>query len=80
MPVHRKKKDTTTNTPGSTQEQTAPLVPDQQEFHQHLRELALSGMRIVLEVVFCASRDPVALHHSGSSRHLGRRSGEQSGN
>ncbi len=51
MPVHRKKKDTTTNTPGSTQEQTAPPLPDQQTFQQYLRELARSAMRVVLEGV-----------------------------
>ena len=28
MPVHRQKKDTTPDTPGSTQEQTAPPLPD----------------------------------------------------
>jgi putative transposase len=51
MPVHRKKKDTTPNTPGSTQEQTAPPLPDQQAFHQHLRELARGAIRVVLEDV-----------------------------
>ena len=29
MPVHRQKKDTTSDTPGSTPEQTAPALPDQ---------------------------------------------------
>jgi hypothetical protein len=28
MPFHRQKKDTTPNTPGSTPEQTAPVLPD----------------------------------------------------
>jgi putative transposase len=51
MPVHRQKKDTTTNTAGSTQEQTAPLLSEQQEFHQHLRALAQSAVRVVLEEV-----------------------------
>jgi putative transposase len=51
MPVHRRKKDTTPNTPGSTQEQPAPPLPDQQEFHQHLRELARAGIRVMLEGV-----------------------------
>ena len=49
--VHRKKKDTTPNTPCSTQEQPAPPLPDQQAFHQHLRELARGGIRVVLEGV-----------------------------
>ena len=30
MPVHRQKKDTTQTPPSSTQEQTAPALPDQQ--------------------------------------------------
>ena len=51
LPVHRQKKDTTPKTPSSTQEQTAPPLPDQQEFRQHLRDLARSAMRVVLEDV-----------------------------
>ena len=33
------------------QEQTAPVLPDQQQFQQHLRELARADIRIVLEGV-----------------------------
>jgi putative transposase len=51
MPVHPKKKDTTPHTPGSTQEQLASPLPEQQEFHQHLRVLAQSAVRTVLELV-----------------------------
>ena len=51
MPVHRQKKDTTSKTPGSTQEQTAPVLPDQQTFQQYLRELARAALRVVLEGV-----------------------------
>jgi len=51
MPVHRKKKDTTTTPPSSTQEQTVPPLPEQQTFQQYLRELARSGIRVVLEGV-----------------------------
>ena len=51
MPVHRQKKDTTPHPPGSTQEQPASPLPDQQEFHQHLRALAQSAVRTVLELV-----------------------------
>ena len=40
MPVHRQKKDTTPTPLGSTQEQTTPVLPDQQTFQQYLRELA----------------------------------------
>ncbi len=51
MPVSRQKKCTTPNSTDSTEGQSAPGLPDQQEFHQHLRELARSAMRIVLEAV-----------------------------
>jgi transposase-like protein len=51
MPVHRHKKDTTPTPPSSTQEQTTPTLPSQQEFHQHLRQLARSAIRVVLEDV-----------------------------
>jgi len=51
MPVHRQKKDTTPLPSGSTPEQTAPALPEQQEFHQHLRALAQSAVRTVLELV-----------------------------
>jgi transposase-like protein len=57
MPVHRQKKDTTPNTANSTQEQTVAPLPDQQEFHQHLRTLAQSAVRIVIEEVMCEELD-----------------------
>ncbi len=50
MPVHRKK-NTTPNSLGLTRERSAPPLPDQQEFHQHLRALAQSAVRTVLELV-----------------------------
>ena len=51
MPVHRQKKNTTPDPLGSTQEQTAPALPDQQTFQQYLRELARAALRVVLEGV-----------------------------
>ncbi len=51
MPVHRHKKDTTSTTPSSMQEQTVPALPDQQTFQQYLRELARGALRVVLEGV-----------------------------
>ena len=51
MPVHRQKKDTTPKTPGSTQEQTTPPLPDPQTFRQYLRELARGAIRVMLEGV-----------------------------
>ena len=32
-------------------EQTSPQLPEQQEFHQHLRTLARSAVRVVIEEV-----------------------------
>jgi putative transposase len=51
MPVHRHKKDTTPTVAGSTPEQPAPALPDQQTFQQLLRELARSAIRVVVEGV-----------------------------
>ena len=51
MPVHRHKKDTTPTPSGSTQEQVAPSLPNQQTFQQYLRELARRAIRVVLEGV-----------------------------
>src|SRR5258708_39555439 len=51
MPVPRQKKDTPPLPSGSTPEQTAPALPDQQTFRQYLRELARSAIRVVLEGV-----------------------------
>jgi putative transposase len=50
MPVHRRK-DTTPHPPDSTQEQTAPALPEQQTFQQYVRALARAGLRMVLEGV-----------------------------
>jgi hypothetical protein len=57
MPVHRQKKDTTPNTPGSTQEQTAPGLPEQQTFQQYLRELARCAL--VSYIPFHSIRDGI---------------------
>jgi hypothetical protein len=50
MPVHRRK-DTTPPPLDSTQEQTAPALPEQQMFQQYVRALARAGLRMVLEGV-----------------------------
>ena len=50
MPVAKKKRITPENAL-STSEPSPPLLPEQQEFHQHLRALAQSAVRTVLELV-----------------------------
>ena len=50
MPVPKNKPITSNSTP-STVEQTSPGLPPQQEFHQHLRALARSAVRVVIEEV-----------------------------
>jgi transposase-like protein len=50
MPVS-KKKGTTSQSVLSKSEPSSPLLPQQQEFHQHLRTLAQSAVRTVLELV-----------------------------
>jgi putative transposase len=50
MPVSKKKR-TTSETVLSKSEQSSQLLPEQQEFHQHLRALAQSAVRTVIELV-----------------------------
>src|SRR6266567_4543937 len=50
MPVPKKKRITPENAP-STSEPSSPLLPEQQEFHQHLRALTQGAVRTVLELV-----------------------------
>jgi putative transposase len=50
MPVPKKKR-TTPETAPSTSEPSSLLLPEQQEFHQHLRTLAQSAVRTVIETV-----------------------------
>ena len=50
MPVPQEKRITAENAL-STAEPSSPQLPEQQEFHQHLRALAQSAVRTVLELV-----------------------------
>jgi putative transposase len=50
MPVPKKKR-TTPETALSTSEPSSLLLPEQQAFHQHLRTLAQSAIRTVIETV-----------------------------
>ena len=50
MPVSKKKRTTSESTP-SKEEPSSPPLPAQQEFQQHLRALAQSAVRTVLELV-----------------------------
>ncbi len=50
MPVAKKKR-TTPETARSKSEPSSPLLPEQQAFQQHLRALAQSAVRTVLELV-----------------------------
>ena len=51
MPVSSQKKRTTSTSNPSTPEPSSPVLPPPQEFHQHLRTLAQSAVRIVIETV-----------------------------
>ena len=51
MPVHAKKQRTTTYASDSSPVPSAPPLPTQQEFHQHLRELACGAIRTLVEGV-----------------------------
>lgn len=50
MPVSKKKR-TTLNPEPSMSDPSSPVLPEQQAFHQHLRRLAQSAVRIVIETV-----------------------------
>ncbi len=50
MPVPKKERTTSTPEP-STSEPSTPVLPDQQAFHQYLRTLAQSAVRVVIETV-----------------------------
>ena len=50
MPVH-KSKPITLSPEGSTSESSSPLVPEQEEFRQQLRRLAVSAVQVLLEQV-----------------------------
>ena len=50
MPVP-KHQPITSSSEGSTSESSSPVVPDQQEFRQHLRRLAVSAVQVLLEQV-----------------------------
>ena len=65
------KKECTTSTPEpSTSEPSTPVLPDQQAFHQYLRTLAQSAVRVVIETVMreeldafiCVSAEQASLH------------------
>ncbi len=58
MPVPKKKRITPENVI-STSESSSPPLPDQQEFHQHLRILAQSAVRTVIEFVMREELDAV---------------------
>jgi putative transposase len=50
MPVPKTKRTTSTLDP-STSDPSSPVLPEQQVFHQYLRSLAQSAVRIVIETV-----------------------------
>jgi len=50
MPVP-KNKPTTLSSEGSTWESSSPVVPDQEEFGQYLRRLAVSAVQVLIEQV-----------------------------
>ncbi len=76
MPVSKKKR--TTSTPDlSTSEPSSPVLPDQQIFHQYLRTLAQSAVRVVLETVMREELDQFigAAWGEGSPKRKGYRNG-----
>jgi putative transposase len=56
MPVS-KKKPTTLTSEGSTQESSSPALPEQEDFRQYLRRLAVSAIQVLIEHVMCEELD-----------------------
>src|SRR6266480_6488628 len=52
-----KNKPTTRSPEGSTSESSSPVVPDQEEFRQHLRRLAVSALQVLIEHVMREERE-----------------------
>ncbi|GHO58278.1 hypothetical protein KSB_67530 [Ktedonobacter robiniae] len=52
MPVP-KNKPTTSMPQASTSEPSSPVLPEQEEFRQHLRHLAVSAVQVLIEQVMC---------------------------
>jgi putative transposase len=50
MPVS-KHKPTTVSPESPTSESTSPSIPEQEEFRQHLRRLAVSAVQVLIEQV-----------------------------
>ncbi len=57
MPVRKKRTTPKRETARVESSASGPLLPEQQEFHQHLRALAQSAVRTVLELVMCEELD-----------------------
>ena len=76
MPVSKKKR--TTSTPDlSTSEPSLPVLPEQQLFHQYLRTLAQSAVRVVIETVMREELDQFigAAWGESSAKRKGYRNG-----
>src|SRR5258708_35787567 len=79
MPASKKKRITAEKAL-STSEPSSPMLPEQQEFHQHLRALAQSAVRTVLELVMREELDAFigAAWGECSSKRKGYRNGTYS--
>ncbi len=79
MPASKKKRITAENAPATSQP-SSPMLPEQQEFHQHLRALAQSAVRTVLELVMREELDAFigAAWGECSSKRKGYRNGTYS--
>ncbi len=52
MPVPQKK-PITSKSSVSTPESSSPMLPEQEEFRQHVRRLAVSAVQVLIEQVMC---------------------------
>src|SRR5258708_17315501 len=80
MPVRKKRSTPQRETSRVESTASGPLLPEQQEFHQHLRALAQSAVRTVLELVMREELDAFigAAWGECSSKRKGYRNGTYS--
>jgi putative transposase len=57
MPVSKKKPPTLTSD-SSTAESSSPVLPEQEDFRQHLRRLAVSAVQVLIEQVMREELEP----------------------
>jgi putative transposase len=70
-----KHKPITSSPEGSTPQSSTPIAPDQEEFRQYLRRLAVSAVQVLIEQVMREELEQCDLHGSDRGHPRVQRSG-----